>query len=65
MPVTCQYLLAQRSTQLFSPTFRSPSLYLQAQALQRVDRLSHAQAELQPPDNNSIRCTVLYQHLTT
>ena len=28
MPVTCQYLLAQRSTQLFSPTFRSASLYL-------------------------------------
>ena len=36
MPVTCQYLLAHRSTQLFSPTFSSPSLYLQAQALQEV-----------------------------
>ena len=30
LPVTCQYLEAQRSTQLFSPTFRSPSLYLHA-----------------------------------
>lgn len=28
MPVTCQYLLAQRSRQLFSPTLRSPSLNL-------------------------------------
>lgn len=28
MPVTCQYLLAHRSTQLFSPTFKSASLYL-------------------------------------
>ena len=27
---TCQYLAAQRSTQLFSPTLRSPSLYLHA-----------------------------------
>ena len=29
MPVTCQYFEAQRSTQLFSPTFKSPSLYLE------------------------------------
>ncbi|KAG0627696.1 hypothetical protein M758_2G221400 [Ceratodon purpureus] len=29
MPVrTCQYLATQRSMQLFSPTFRSASLYL-------------------------------------
>ena len=28
MPVTCQYLLAHLSTQLFSPTFKSPSLNL-------------------------------------
>jgi hypothetical protein len=31
MPVTCQYLATQRSMQLFSPTFRSASLYLQTQ----------------------------------
>lgn len=45
MPVTCQYLLAQRSTQLFSPTFSSPSLYLQAQALQRLGLVLHMQKQ--------------------
>ena len=36
MPVTCQYFEAQRSTQLFSPTFKSPSLYLEITMLTTI-----------------------------